>query len=1061
MNHEIIKILIVDDHAMSRKGMVLLLAEEADIKVVGETDGGQEAMQQVSALAPDIVLMEVVMRRLNGIEATRQIVSKFPHIKVIAYSTYSRKHYIDGMLSAGASAYLLKQSDPKELPQAIREVMRGNMFLSNAITGQVLQAYVEQIADQPSEIRLREDVGILRTKLHPPPVMPDLVLRKHLNEHLDAGRVQPLILISAPAGYGKSTLASSWLKQCDWSSAWISLDKSDSDLPQFLLYFMAAIEDIFPINFEQTLSMVNAPQLPSISLLATSLSNELGKIEQPFILVLDDYHRINAQSAVNELLDHLLQRPPLALHLMIVTRRDPPLHLLNLRARGQVTELRMQNLCFTRSETKLLLENAAGFTAGKMTLNNLEREIEGWVVGLRLVSQVLRTNDDQDGFLNNLHGGVHQTNAYLLQEVFHRQTPYIQQYLLQSSILNRFCAPLCEAVYQVLSNDEEAEFTADQFISELTEGNLFAISLDSDGKWFRFHHLFQQLLQNELTRNMSGDDIGKLHIRASQWLESQDFIDEAIEHRVAVDDNIGAAEIIEKQLWSVEQNKYGWRDIERWLTALPVGTIEQQAKLLISKAWVSNVRHQLKEIAPIVQKLELMDMENRLDKTCLGGLKHFQGVLHYWAGRGEIALKLFLQAKQIISDKYSEIFGSNEMHIAMASNMSNQTNFALSLCNETIKHHDPHNIVLSSRLFLARSFLHLFSGNLDAVIYDAKKMNRLLMQSDPILVQGWGIYMQASTCFRQNNLPMAREHFSFSIKNKYAINTRVAIDSMIALALSYQSLQQHDAATDTIETLLKFTQDIGQPEHIHAAQSGQARLALAQGNLNLAIAWLNSYDEPFTAASMSFWLETPAITQARIMLAINAPESLQRANQLLTILRQESDALHNTTQTIEIMALQSLALDLSGNDEDALSVMKQLIVLTEPGGWIHPFVEIGRPMVKILQRLVDQTGSTDYLKLLLEQCSTTLTLTQKQTSNLISQQSQLSKADSGRLLDALTNREIDILELLTQRMRNKEMAAKLFVSAETIKTHLKHLYQKLGVNNRREAAALAKDIISP
>ena len=1057
MDNKKIRILLVDDHAMLRKGMVLLLGAEPDITIVGEAGDGEEAIKQVSALKPDIVLMEITMPQLNGIEATRQIIAGFPHCKVIAFSTHSARHYVDDMLTAGASGYLLKNSDPEELLQGIRSVMRGEIFLSNTITGTVLEAYVERLSDRPSENRLKEDIGILRTKLHSPPVMSDMVPRTRLNERLNAGRVKPLILVSAPAGYGKSILISSWLKTCEWPAAWVSLDQGETDLRQFLLYCLTAIDDIFPNACAQTLSMVCAPQLPSIAILAASLSNELEKIEQPFFLVLDDYYRINTRSPVNDLLVHLLEYPPLALHLVIITRRDPPMQMVRLRAKEQVTELRMQELCFTREEVKQLLEKAAAFSASEDTLDNLQREIEGWVVGLRMVSQVLRSNDDQAGFIKNLNGGVQQTNAYLLHEVFSRQTPYIQQYLLQSSILNQFCAPLCEAIYQVNSNDEESEFTAVQFINELTEGNLFAISLDSHGKWFRFHHLFQQLLQNELTKCMSSDEIAELHIRASQWLESQELIDKAIEHRLAADDNVGAAEIVEKQHWSVEQQgKYGWQDIERWLAALPLGTKELRPRLLISQAWVANVRFQLNEIAPIVQKLELMDRENRLDETCLGGLKHFQGVLHYWAGRGEIALKLLLQAKEIIPDKYPVIFGSNEIHIAMASNISNRVKFALSLCNETIKHNDPHNIILSSRLFLARSFLHMFLGNSDAVIQDAKRLNNLLMQSDPILVQGWGVYMAASACFRQNNLPLAREHFSFSIKNKYAVNTRVAIDSMIGLALTYQSMQQDAAATDTIEILLKFTQDIGQSELIHVAQSGQARLALAQGNLNLAMGWLKSYDKPFIAPSIFFWLENPAITQARIMLAIGSTESLQQASKLLASLQQESKALNNICQMIELMTLQALTLEMTGNTEEAFAVLEQVIVLAEPGGWIRPFLESGQLMEKMLERLKDQTAFTDYVDLILDNFKKI----KAQSPKITSAQLRTIPDSTTRLIEALTNRELDILELLVQRMQNKEMAERLFVSSETVKTHLKHLYQKLGVNNRREAAAIAKDILA-
>ncbi len=1056
MSKEIIRVLLVDDHAMLRKGMVLLLGEAADIEVVGEAGDGEEAIEQVRALKPDVVVMEISMPRLDGIDATRQIVAGFPQSRVIAFSTHSSKRFVDDMLSAGAAGYLLKESAPEELLQGIRAVTRGEMCLSNAITGAVLEAYVEGISDEQSENRTGEDVVLLRTKLHSPPIFPDLVSRTRLIERLDAGRLQPLILVSAPAGYGKSILVSSWLESSDWPGAWVSLDPGDSDLRQFLLYFIAAVQDIYPNACEQTLRMADAPQLLSIATLAASLSNELEQIEQPFLLVLDDYHRINAESTVNDLLYHLLERPPLPLHLVIVSRRDPPLQLITLRARGQVTELRMQDLCFSRAETRVLLEKAAAFSAGDDTLDDLHREIEGWAVGLRLVSQVLRSRENQEDFLQNLHAGVQQTNAYLLQEVFARQTPQMQEYLLKTSILDRFCAPLCEAMCHIDSGRVASKSNAGRFIDELTEGNLFAISLDSRGEWFRFHHLFQQLLQHELTKRMSSDEIADLHVRAAQWFESQGLIEEAIQHLLAAGDTVGAAEIVEQHHWLVEQEKEGWRNLERWLSILPAEIKGQRPDLLLSQVWILHNRYQLKEIAPIIQKLELMAMEKPLDETCMGSLKLFQGMMCYWAGKGEAALKLLLDAKKIFPEKHPRMTGLIEIYISMTSHMAGQAGAALSLSDEAIRRHDQQNKILSSRLFLSRAFLHTLSGELMPAVQDARRVNHILMQSDATLMQGWGGFIEASNSFRLNNLQAALEHFSPIIENKYNIHTRIAIDSMIGLALTHQAMGQTDAATDAMEKLLQFALEIGQPEHLTVAQSGQARLALAQGELDLATGWLKSFDEKPSAASMFIWLENPAITQARVLLAIASPETLQQANEMLASLRQEIEALHNSCQLIEIMVLQVLTLEKLGYGAEALTALQQVIALAEPGGWVRPFIELGQPMAKIIERLAEQRGSTDYLHLVLDNFETDKT----PPSKIAPAQLRSITGSETWAGEAVTKREVDILELLTQRLQNKEMAARLFVSPETIKTHLKHLYQKLGVNNRRDAADIARDIIS-
>ena len=348
-----IRVLLVDDHAMMRKGMALLLGEEADIEVIGEAGDGEQAIAQARELKPDVVVMDINMPRLNGIEATRQIVAELPDSKVIALSINSSKRFVDDMLSAGAVGYILKESVPEELLLGIRAVMRGDMYLSSATTSTVVSAYIEGISSEQAEVA---NIRILQTKLHRPAAPMSLVTRTRLFEQLDAGRERPLTLVSAPAGYGKSVLISSWLASSDWTSAWLSLDGSDSDLRQFLSYFLAAVNSAFPKTCEETRSLLTAAQLPSLGALVRTLVNELDEIEQPFILVLDDFHRIDVESPVNELLQLLLGHPPIPLHLVILTRRDPPLQLLSLRVQDQITELRMEDLSFTLQEARQLLE---------------------------------------------------------------------------------------------------------------------------------------------------------------------------------------------------------------------------------------------------------------------------------------------------------------------------------------------------------------------------------------------------------------------------------------------------------------------------------------------------------------------------------------------------------------------------------------------------------------------------------------------------------------------------------------------------------------------------------
>jgi DNA-binding NarL/FixJ family response regulator len=367
-------VLLVDDHALIRKGLRTLLESEAKIAVIGEAGDGQEAIDQVKLLAPDVTIMDIRMPNINGIEATRRILAEAPETRIIALSIHAEKRFADEMLRAGARAYILKDSAPEELVHAIHSVMRGESFLSAPILGTVVSGHREPTDEAPEESAA---AGlILQTKLHRPSTPPDLVPRRRLLEWLDAGRVRPLTLVSAPPGYGKSISISSWLETCDdWPSAWFSLDESDSSLRQFLGYFLAAVQSAFPQACEQTQSLVSAPQLPSFATLVASLGNDLDAIDRPFILVLDDYHRINAESPVNDLIHQLLAHPPIPLHLIILSRRDPPLQLLTLRAQDQITEVRMQDLRFDREESRTLLENISEFTIGDDDLEGVARWI--------------------------------------------------------------------------------------------------------------------------------------------------------------------------------------------------------------------------------------------------------------------------------------------------------------------------------------------------------------------------------------------------------------------------------------------------------------------------------------------------------------------------------------------------------------------------------------------------------------------------------------------------------------------------------------------------------------
>jgi ATP/maltotriose-dependent transcriptional regulator MalT/ActR/RegA family two-component response regulator len=524
-----ITVLLVDDHPLFRKGLRHLLEEQEDFLIVGEAGDGREAIGRVRTLSPDVVIMDISMPDFNGIDATRQIASEVPAAKVVALSMHAEKRFVEDMLQAGATGYILKKSVPEDLVKGIRMVIQGDVYLSPAITGIVVSEYKELLAKSPPPAQMKDALPVLRTKLYRPALSTDLVPRPDLVARLDELRRQPLTLVSSAAGYGKSTMASLWLEAWDGPYAWLSLDEEENDLRQFMNYLLAAIRNTFPGACDTARSLLKGPELPPASVLSRYLLNDLDEIEDPFILVLDDFHKIR-EKTVHDLMGALLDHPPQNLHLMLLTRRDPPLLISTLRGRDQVNEIGSDDLHFTVAETSVFLENNLGLSVDEKTTLTIQESLEGWPAGMRLMSQSLKYSGDLDRLLTGLKGGLAVIVDYLVAEVLSHQPPEMARLMAATAILDQFCAPLCDALYGLDAAPDTGEMNGDEFIARLRKDNLFLIALDTENRWFRYHHMFRQLLQDQLNRHWRPEEIAALHSRAKAWFAENDISDDAAKH---------------------------------------------------------------------------------------------------------------------------------------------------------------------------------------------------------------------------------------------------------------------------------------------------------------------------------------------------------------------------------------------------------------------------------------------------------------------------------------------------------------------------------------------------
>ncbi len=454
---------------------------------------------------------------------------------------------------------------------------------------------------------------LLQTKLHRPRLPHNLVVRSRLMEEFNRVIDHQLTLVCAPAGFGKTTLVCTWLEQIDKDKAvgvavkpatWLSLDENDSDLHLFLRYFITTLRRVSKEACEETLALLRAQQQPPDAVLYATLSNELAELPEDTILVLDDYHTIRG-TRVHNLLIELAHHWPRPLHLVLISRIEPPLPLPSLRAKGMLHEIRTHNLRFTPEET------AAYLSQSQLTLHNqkdmqlLEERFEGWPAGLHLVALSLRSAGSQEAVLSVLSGENPNITGYLIDEVLSHQFPAINSFLIRTCILDRFCVPLCEAIL----GEVDPAWNARACLDWIERAELFIIPLDERREWYRYHRLFQELLQQRLSAEMRTDQVSSLHCMASVWFEEHGLIDDALHHALAAGDldlaarqmNAGMREVI---------NREEWPTLDRWLRQLPEELIKQHPELLIIRAWILNFIWRLDLQAQVVQQAaELLNSE--------------------------------------------------------------------------------------------------------------------------------------------------------------------------------------------------------------------------------------------------------------------------------------------------------------------------------------------------------------------------------------------------------------------------------------------------------------------
>jgi LuxR family transcriptional regulator, maltose regulon positive regulatory protein len=886
----------------------------------------------------------------------------------------------------------------------------------------------------------------ISTKLYRPPVTEDYLPRPKIQPQLDRIRQRPFSLLSAPAGYGKTTLLSAWLENCDCPSAWLSLDENDNHLAIFLAYFLAAIRSMFPQVGENTQAVLGATARPPLSAVTNSLIMDLNQIETDFVLVLDDYHTIGAQD-IHFLLGELLHHPHRSMHLVIATRHDPPLPLSPLRARNQITELRAQDLRFSTEEIAVFMQQTLGSPLEDKTISILEEGTEGWPAGLRLASLSLRHSRDLDKSIAGLKGINRYIIEYLGSEVISHLSPAMQDLIIATSVLDRMCAPLFEAVTGL----DDPEWNGQTCLEWLEDTNLFTVPLDGQRIWYRFHHLFRDFLRNHLTSKFTPGQIAALHSRASTWLAQNGLVEEAIDHALLSGEIRNAVRLVETHRHE-QMNQEQWLRLETWLSKFPESVINVEPDLLILSAWINQSRQQLDKAWITVERIKTLMTEISLDPEEILRLQNsldvFLCIKYNWEGDFQQVIFHARRALERTPGAWNITRSYAWLHLMIATLSSSGLKQALAVLAEAQEEDffDPHQT--HTRVRSSACFVYWMAADLPNLIQTANYILQAAHKNHLLETTGWMNVFAASGYYQQNNLPEAERHFSSAVEWRYASHPTSFAQGAIGLAKTYQAQGKPDKASQTVDLAIQFCLEMGYAPQLQTLKTFLAELNLLQGETGKAVSWAELVDPSLPLQIMPYFFDQQ-LTLPRVLLAQNTSASLQKAFEVLSRMLDFVNATHNNVFLIEVLALQALLYNLLGNEQASFNALTKSVQLAQPGGFIRVFVDLGPQMANLLNRLSNRGVVPEYIAKIL--------------GAFPALKPAVSSAGLEEIVAPLTGRELEILVFLAQRLSNKEIASELVISPITVKRHTINIYQKLNVKSRREAVdmAVALGILGP